>query len=93
MWYHIAVSSDIKLVEKFLFETETISSINDVRRLLELFDYKERRNPGSECIFHKKGAYPINVPTVGGRRVKSVYVKRIIRLLSLEEWYERNKGE
>ena len=82
----------IKLVERFLFEQKAID-IGDVRRLLEFFGYKEKGNPGSECIFHKKGAYPITVPTVHGRHVKSPYVRLIVRRLSLEEWYERNKEE
>ena len=87
------MSSVRKLVGKFLFEQKTIE-ISDVRRLLvDLFGYEERGNPGSECIFHKKGAYPINVPTVHGRHVKSPYVKRIVKLLSLEEWYEINNEE
>lgn len=78
-----------KLVKKFLFEPETVD-IGDVRRLLEAFNYKEKRKPGSECIFHRKGSYPINVPTVKGRHVKSPYVKRITEILNLEEWYEAN---
>lgn len=86
------MSGTAKLVERFLFEQNGID-IDDVRRLLDFFGYKERSKPGSECIFHKKGAYPINVPTVRGRHVKSPYVKRIVRLLFLEEWYERNKEE
>lgn len=81
------MSSISKLVEKFLFRQNAIE-VNDVKRLLHFFGYQERRNPGSECIFHKKGAYPINVPTVQGRHVKSVYVRRLVKLLSLEEWYE-----
>ena len=86
------MSSIRKLVGKFLSNQNAIE-INDVRRLLNLFEYEERRKPGSECIFHKKGAYPINVPTVQGRHVKSIYVKRIVKLLSLEEWYEINNEE
>jgi hypothetical protein len=78
-----------KLVEKFLFEPETVD-IDDIRRLLEAFNYKEKRKPGSECVFHRKGSYPINVPTVKGRHVKSPYVKRITEILNLEEWYEAN---
>ena len=86
------VSRTIELVERFLYEQNTID-IDDVRRLLDSFGYTERRKPGSECIFHKKGGYPINVPTVQGRHVKSTYVKLIVKQLSLEEWYERNKEE
>lgn len=86
------MSRIIKLVRRFLYEPNKID-IDDVRRLLDFFEYKERSKPGSEYIFHKKGAYPITVPIVKGRHVKSPYVKRLARLLFLEEWYERNKEE
>jgi predicted RNA binding protein YcfA (HicA-like mRNA interferase family) len=85
------VSAVTKLVRRFLDEPNTIE-VDDVRRLLNAFGYRETRK-GSEYIFHKKGAYPITVPTVKGRHVKSPYVKRLSRLLLLEEWYERNKEE
>jgi hypothetical protein len=85
------VSGIIKLVGRFLNEPNTID-VDDVRRLLAAFEYRETRK-GSEYIFHRKGAYPITVPTVKGRHVKSPYVKRLARLLFLEEWYERNKEE
>lgn len=81
----------VKLVERFLYEPDTID-VDDVKRLLYAFGYRES-GKGSECIFHKKGAYPITVPTVKGRHVKSPYVKRLARRLFLEEWYERNKEE
>ena len=82
-----------KLIEKFVYYPEKIKSINDVRRVLDYFGYSERRKRGSECLFHKKGASAINVPTIGGRGVKSVYVKIIVRTLNLEEWIEQKKGE
>ena len=81
-----------KLVRKFVDEPDKIS-INDVRRLLDYLDYEERKNPGSECIFHKKGKHPINVPTVKGRYVKRPYVKRMVRILELEEYLEDFKGD
>ena len=81
-----------KLVHKFLVKQNDIT-IMDIRRLLEGFDYTERKNPGSECIFHKRGSYPINVPTVKGRYVKRHYVKRIVRILELEEYLENFKGD
>lgn len=86
------MSSIDKLVAKFLFQQNKVD-ISDVRRLLDIFGFEERRNPGSECIFHKKGSYPINVPTVKGRNVKSKYVKRLIKFLELEEWYDENRRE
>lgn len=80
-----------RLVRKFLFKQNGIT-IEDVRRLLECFDYTERKKPGSECIFHKKGSFPINVPTVKGRYVKKRYVKRVVSILELEEYLENFKG-
>lgn len=87
------MSRATKLVEKFLFRPESVEDIGEVRRLMEVFDYIEGKKSGSECIFHKKGANPINVPTVKGRRVKTRYVKRLKDILGLEEWYETNKDE
>jgi hypothetical protein len=81
-----------KLVAKFLFQQNKID-IDDIRRLLDAFGYIERRNPSSECIFHKKGSYPINVPTIKGRTVKSQYVKRMVKFLKLEEWYDEHEGD
>ena len=81
-----------KLVRKFVDEPDKIG-INDVRRLLDGFGYREGKKPGSECTFHKKGSYPINVPTVKGRDVKKYYVKRLARILELEEYLENFKGD
>ena len=87
------MSSLDKLVEKFVYRPETITNIGEVRRLLQAFGYQEKKKPGSECLFHKEKVTPINVPTVKGRKVKSFYVKRITRILELEEWLEHQKGE
>lgn len=82
------MSGSVKLVRKFVDEPHRIS-IDDVRRLLDDFGYTERKKPGSEYIFHKKGCYPINVPTVKGRYVKTFYVKRIVKILELEEYLDK----
>ncbi len=87
------MSSLQKLVEKFVYKPETVTTIGEVRRLLEAFGYGEKKKRGSECIFHKEGASAINVPTVKGRGVKSFYVKRIAKFLNLEEWLELQKGD
>lgn len=81
----------VKLVGRFLYEPDSIDDIREVRKLLEAFGYQERKKSGgSECLFHKKNAYPINVPTIKGRKVKSPYIKRLARILDLEDWYEKN---
>lgn len=86
------MSNPERLIRKFLFKQSAITIV-DVRRLLEGFDYTEGKNPGSECIFHKRRSNPINVPTVKGRYVKKYYVKRIVKILELEEYLENFKGD
>ncbi|GAI92678.1 unnamed protein product, partial [marine sediment metagenome] len=54
--------------------------------------YTEKKKPGSECTFHKRGSYPFNVPTVKGRHVKRRYVERIVKILELEEYLEEHQG-
>jgi predicted RNA binding protein YcfA (HicA-like mRNA interferase family) len=67
------VSRREKLIDRFLHRPETIG-ISEIRQLLTDMGYEERSNPGSHCVFHKKGAYPICVPTVEGDKVKRFYV-------------------
>jgi predicted RNA binding protein YcfA (HicA-like mRNA interferase family) len=86
------VSSSEKLVEKFVYEPDRIT-IDDVRELLVHFGYAERKNPGSHCVFHRKGSYPITIPVVKGKHVKKVYVKRIVEILELEGYLESAKGD
>jgi hypothetical protein len=80
-----------KIVRKMLSRPKDID-IGEVRKLLDYFGYAEKGN-GSECIFHKKGSNPINVPTVKGRGVKEFYIKRLAAHLELEEWLEGQSGK
>ncbi len=81
-----------KLIERFLKRPETVG-ISEIRQLLTELGYEERTKPGSHCVFHKKGAYPICVPTVEGRQVKKFYVRRLAEMLNLEEDHERAQDE
>ena len=81
-----------RLVRKFLFKQNGIT-INDVRRLADSFGYTEKKKPGSEYTFHRTGSSPFTAPTVKGRYVKREYVKRIVRILGLEEYLENSKGD
>ena len=86
------MSSFVKLIEKFIYNQNEIT-IGDVRRLADGFGYTEKKKPGSEYTFHRKGSYPFTAPTVKGRYVKREYVKRIVRILGLEEYLENSKGD
>jgi len=55
--------------------------------------YEEHSKAGSHCVFHKKGSYPLCVPTVEGRKVKRLYVRRLSETLNLEEEYGRTKDD
>ncbi len=77
-----------KLVELFLREPPEVS-FQDVVRVLEAFGYKERPSTSGHRVFTKADEYPITVPTVKGRRVKRVYVRKIVERLGLEEWHEK----
>lgn len=77
-----------KLVELFLREPPEVS-FQDVVKVLGAFGYKERPSKSGHRVFDKLGEYPITVPTIKGRRVKRVYVRKIVERLELEEWYEK----
>ncbi len=86
------MSSSEKLIEKFIYKQNKIT-ISDVRRLADVFGYTEKKKPGSEYTFHRKGSYPFTAPTVKGRYVKREYVKRIVIILGLEEYLEKSRGD
>ncbi len=80
-----------KLVELFLREPPEVS-FQDVVKVLEAFGYEERPSKRGHKVFAKPGEYLITVPTVKGRRVKRVYVRKIVERLGLEEWYEKHNA-
>ncbi|MCK4402328.1 MAG: type II toxin-antitoxin system HicA family toxin [Dehalococcoidia bacterium] len=77
-----------KLVMLFLREPAEVS-FQDVVKVLDGFGYEEQPSKSGHKVFAKPGEYPITVPTVKGRRVKRVYVRKLIERLGLEEWYEK----
>ena len=86
------VSSFAKLIEKLVYKQNRVT-ISDVRRLADGFGYTEKKKPGSEYTFHRTGSFPFTAPTVKGRYVKREYVKRIVKILELEEYLENSKGD
>lgn len=81
------MSSLSRLARKFIEKPKSVS-INDVERLIGLLGYERRKNAGSEQIFHKSGAAPLCVPTVHGRKIKEYYIRRLSRILNLEDYIE-----
>ncbi len=85
------MSTLLKLIEKIFRNAQSVDDINDIRKVLEHFGYREKTNTGSHCVFHKKGGFPITVLTKKGRKVLAVYVRKVADALDLEKWYETNK--
>ena len=80
-----------KLVEKFISQPERIT-INECIRLLNELGYKAKKKRGAECVFHRPSSRPINVPTPKkSKYMKSPYIKRIIKLLELEDYLEKRE--
>ena len=52
---------------------------------MESFGFEERRSRGSHHTFLNPDGLKITVPKKGGRMVKGVYVRQIIKLLDLED--------
>jgi hypothetical protein len=59
--------------------------IDEVTTVLGLFDYTLRKGGGSHRVFHKPGAMPITVPTVG-MKIKKEYIEMLVKKLKLEEY-------
>jgi len=86
------MSGFLKLVEKFVNEPDKVTP-DECCRLLDILGYTEKKKPGSERVFHKKGSSAINVPTPKKSKfVKSPYIKRITELLGLEDYLENEEG-
>lgn len=79
----------LKLVSQVVGKPKDVD-FGILRRLLESFGYECRqpRRGSSHYTFRKSGAAPITVPKK--KPVNIVYVKQVIKLLDLEEWYEKN---
>ena len=80
-----------KIVDKFLREpSEPEFDFEEVKKVLKKFDYELSRSRGSHFAFRRKRSPLINIPTHKGK-VKKKYVKEVVKILNLEEWYEKNK--
>lgn len=84
------MSTKLKRIKSILDNPKSVS-FNDIKIILENFGYSgEQPSRGSShYIFRKEGCYSITVPKKHPY-VKEHYIKEIILLLELEDWYEEN---
>lgn len=69
-----------KLVARFFKHPHEVR-VEDVRKILELLGYEERRGGKHVSIFRHPSGKMLTVPTVSGRKVKRIYVRLVARLL------------
>ena len=82
-----------KLLKSILKNRKTVR-FEELDRLLREFGYepKQPRGGSSHYVYRKEGCYPITVP-FKRPYLKEVYVRQVIKLLKLEEFYEKNCRE
>jgi predicted RNA binding protein YcfA (HicA-like mRNA interferase family) len=78
-----------KIIEKFLRDPPEIN-YDEVYYLLSQFDFQETSSKGSHHTFRNQQGLKITVPKKGGKTVKRIYLKQIVKLLNLEEWKDDN---
>ena len=81
-----------KLVEMFLSNPAEVS-FEDVKYVLEAFEFEEKRSKGSHHIFGDPQGRVLTVPKKGGKKVKRIYIKRVVEMLKLELWQEESDDE
>jgi predicted RNA binding protein YcfA (HicA-like mRNA interferase family) len=74
-----------KLIQSFLAKPPEVR-FEDVRYVLEVFGFQEKRSRGSHHSFEHESGEVIVIPKKGGQKVKRIYIQRIVELLDLEEW-------
>jgi len=85
------LASVVKIVGKFLREPSGPEfDFEEVKKVLEKFGYELSGGSGSHFCFRRKRSPLINLPMHKGK-VKRKYVKEVVKILNLEEWYEKNK--
>lgn len=80
----------VKLIEKFLRKPPEIK-YKDVVNVLENFGWELKNigSGGSHFVYYKEGK-EISVPK-DKEKVKKPYIIELIKILELEEWYEKHK--
>lgn len=75
-----------KLVQRIV-KRPASASFQDVRQVLQMYDWTHARTNGSHATFTRPGEYPITVP-VHDKRVTRFYLDDICRRLGLDEELE-----
>jgi predicted RNA binding protein YcfA (HicA-like mRNA interferase family) len=83
------VAKFLKLIKSLLKEPPEVE-YNDIEKVLEYFGWELRNVRGSHFTYYKEGYMPF-VVVKQKNKVKRGYVRKLIKILELEEWYEKQK--
>ncbi|MBW4578995.1 MAG: type II toxin-antitoxin system HicA family toxin [Tildeniella nuda ZEHNDER 1965/U140] len=61
--------------------------------LLEAFGFVEKRSKGSHHTFEDDQGQVFTIPKKGGKKVRRVYIKRIVELLNLQQWQDESSDQ
>ena len=73
-----------KLLEK-LRRKPPEADFGDIHRLLEGAGFRRAGTDGSHSVYRNAAGRQVTVITVGGRKVKKVYIVRVLQFLGLDE--------
>ena len=73
-----------KPVLQFLKKPPEVN-FDDVVYVLKAFGFEEKRSKGSHHSFRDSQGRKITIPKKGGKKVKGIYVQKIVELLNLKE--------
>jgi len=83
----------IKRFEAFLSEPKEIK-YEDFEKILNYLGYYTKKNIGGsshEIFINQETNIQIVISRVSGKKVKQWYIKKVIKLLNLRDWFEDNK--
>ena len=64
--------------------------VRDVERVLREFGYQEVNMKGSHKSFMNEAGEQVLIPYIKGKEVARTYIRELISILGLEEWYDEN---
>lgn len=81
-----------KLVKELLSNPPEVR-FEDLQYVLEEFGFDEKRFKGSHHTFIDSQGRVLTIPKKGGKKVKRIYIKRVVDLLNLEQWQQDKEQE
>lgn len=79
----------LKLIKSLLSEPPEVE-YNDIVKVLEYFGWVLRNVKGSHFTYYKEGYMPF-VVIKHKNKVRRGCIRKLIKILELEEWYEKQK--